>query len=301
MYNYILLHKMIRTSDIKQIDLDWLYWYFKLGTPKNKITSLELTENINKYIQVPIFFLSTGRCGTKWFSNLLQKDKNNAIFHSPTPTLAKQSKKIFKLYYENNFIIDPFIEDLLKELIFASRENYFRYTYKTNKRYIETNNYITFFAPILKTIFPDAIFIELTRDPLSFIKSAYNRNYYSNSIEDNKRPTDTLNNKQWNKYNRIEKIAWLWNNTYKYIETFSNNQNTNTIRFNFNQLTFENVSKLLNILSINISEKQILKQIPNKVNTQKNKKHNLNDEITKNINSIKTICNEQALRLNYKI
>ncbi len=285
---------------IKDISLDELYWYFKLGRPKYKITTNELIFNINKYIQQPVFFLSTGRCGTKWFSELLMTNKSNAVFHAPKPALDRQSRIAYELFSENNFNIDKNYEILLKELFLSNREQHLRYTYKTGKRYIETNNYITFFAPVLYKIFPDAKFVHLTRNPLQFIKSGLNRKYYTNRTEDSKRITPVKSSINWNTFSNVEKIAWLWNETNEFIEQFKDKFNTQVYHFDFNQLNVNSVKELINFLEMDISSKKIQKLLPQKLNAQKQNIVNADDLVQKNKEKIINICGTLSAKYKYE-
>ena len=286
---------------LKDISLDELYWYFKLGKPKFKITTNELISNINNYIKQPVFFLSTGRCGTKWFSELLLSNKSNAVFHSPKPALDRQGKIAYEMFAKNNFNINNEIEILLKELFLSNREQHLRYTYKTGKHYIETNNYITFFAPTLYKIFPDAKFVHLTRNPTPFIKSGLNRKYYTNRSEDDKRIAPVMETDKWGNYSQASKIAWLWNETNNFVEEFKVKYNPNIYHFDFNNLTSENVKRLLKFIDIEVSDSIITKLLPKKLNQQNQKKVETERLIQENKENIKQICGNLALKYNYQI
>lgn len=286
-------------SILKDISIDEIYWLIKLGKSKYKISANELIENINNYIKEPVFFLSTGRCGTKWFSELFKKNKQNAVFHQPIPTLDRQSPLIYQLI-KNGSLNNEKIEDLIREMIFSGREQHFRYTYKTGKRYIETNNYITFFAPVLHTIFPDAKFVHLTRHPVPFIKSGINRSYYKAGSSDSRRITPVSGENIFDRYSQIQKIAWLWNETNLFIEEFANYSKANIFHFNFNNLTVDNVYTLSEFLNIDVEHKDIVKLIPQKINKQKSVSSSLNlnsDDMV----AVDSICSSLMQKYNYKL
>lgn len=293
----------MKIKDIKEIDINWLYWYFKLGFPKKKISSLQLIHDINNYIRQPVFFLSTGRCGTKWFTELLKNDKKNAVFHNPVPTFARQNKYLYKHYVSNNYNPGEDIKELIREILFAGREEVFRYTYKTDKRYVETNNYITFFAPALSEIFTDARYVLLTRHPIDFINSAYQRGYYSNTADDDRRIFPVKKNERlvWEKMTRIEKIAWLWKSTYGFVNQFVSKKDIDIITFDFNKLSLESVMSLLEELSIDVPPKKVKKLLPQKINAQKIIVRDLKHEIALNMDSVKTICGEIAGNFGYNL
>lgn len=260
---------IMRFKDIKEITLEDVYWRLKAGSSKKRLTVFELRADLNKHIRNPVFFLSTGRCGTKWFSELLTHHKELFVSHSPVPSLAIQSKLAYELFHKGS--LDDIIKTLLKEMFFVGREQYLRYSYKTNKRYIETNNYITFFAPILMELFPDAKFVHLYRHPGEFVRSAIRRNYYTaNNPDDLKRifPLEDQQKEQWEHFSQIEKTAWLWNETNLFIEQFKEKNPGKVFDFNFNELTTEKVESLVNFLNINICTKKISGSLSKKSNAQ---------------------------------
>lgn len=260
----------MRFKDIKDTTLEDIYWRLKAGKSKKRLTVFELRADLNKYIRNPVFFLSTGRCGTKWFSDLLSQNKKLFVLHSPVPSLAIQSKLAYDLLKTGKLNNSHF--DLLQEIFLTGREQYLRYSYKTNKRYIETNNYITFFAPVLLDIFPDAKFVHLYRHPGEFVRSAIRRNYYTdNNPDDIKRiiPLDNPEKEHWESFSQIEKTAWLWNETNLFIEQFKEKNPEKVFSFNFNDLTEQNIGSLLQFLNIEIKNTIVSKSLTVKSNTQK--------------------------------
>jgi|SRR6056297_2128038 len=260
----------MKLTAIKNISLEDIYWRLKAGKTKKRLTIFELRADLNKHIQNPVFFLSTGRCGTKWFSDLLTHHKELFVLHNPVPGLAIQSKLAYELFKKKS--LDDTITDLLKEIFFVGREQYLRYSYKTNKRYIETNNYITFFAPLLIELFPDAKFVHLYRHPGEFVRSAIRRNYYTdNNPDDLKRiiPLDNPEKKHWESFSQLEKTAWLWNETNLFIEQFKEKNPGKVFDFNFNELTDQNVYALLQFLDIKLKNSIVTKSLTVKSNIQK--------------------------------
>lgn len=258
------------------MDLNQIFWTLRLGKPKHKATIYDIRNNIGEYIKEPVFFLSTGRCGTKWFSELLKKDKNLAIFHHPTPSMAMQGRKVYEWYTRGNGALSNSEQELIVEMFWAGREDFLRYTYKSGKRYVETNNYITFFAPVLKQIFPDAKFVQLIRHPGEFIRSGIARSYYSGGNRDLMRPVPVHGAyiEKWGELDRIEKIAWLWNETNSYIqEFFKDLPEEQYIIFDFNKKNTQNIRDLSSLLNVEISDRQISKALHRQVNIQK--KHSL--------------------------
>lgn len=283
------------------IGLEELYWYFKLGKPKHKLSVFHLRNDLNSYIKDPVFFLSTGRCGTKWFSELLLKDPKLAVFHDPLPSLAIQGKFSWEQVKKYDFNIPDEPNKALSEIYLAAREQHFRYTAKTGKRYIETNNYITFFAPVLAKIFPDARFVHLVRHPKGFIRSGLDRSYYAdNNVNDVKRIIDN-GNKNWEDLSRYGKTAWLWNETNEFIEKFGRSVSPdNFIVFPFDLTDISGVKKVLDFMHVDIPDKKIKSLLKVKKNAQNNRIHPLYDQWEDQYKEeVRSICKGQAEKYNF--
>lgn len=279
--------------------LEHFIWLIRFGIPRRKISAEKLTQNLS-YLEAPVFFLSTGRCGTKWFSELLKKDKKGKVFHNPKPNFAIQNNFIYHLWKLD--LSEDLKYDILKQILLSGRIEYFRYAYKSNKRFIETNNRITFFAPLIFKIFPQAKFVHLYRHPGDFVRSGMQRDWYSeNDFYINRlKMTDQ---KTWDSYNQIEKISWLWYSTNNFIEKFKNeNPDANIYEFNFNNLNYNNVKELLTFLNISIKEKILKKKLSKKVNVQRNEYiPKYEDWKNQDKKYIKNICKELTIKYNYKL
>lgn len=287
-------------NDIRNISLDDIYWRIKFGKVKKQLSVFDLRSDLNSYIQKPIFFLSTGRCGTKWFSDLFSEDKSLMVLHNPNPTLATQSKLVYDLSSGN---IGEREKDLLKELFLTGRELYLRYAAKTKKSYIETNNYITFFAPILSEIFPDAKFVHVYRHPGEFVRSGIRRNYYTeNNTDDIKRPIPGKDFRGWNVATRVEKVSWLWNETNQFVEEFKKVNRDKVFDFNFNELSDVKVKELLTFLDLDSSKLNLHKALNHKANTQKSGSFpKYNDWSAEQKRQLRDICNPLAEQYNYDL
>lgn len=280
-----------------------------------KIDELEFKKTvINSKEYRPVFFLSTGRTGTEFFTKLLSNSETVQVYHSPSSLfcnaqseLIGQGKVAYEMYMKYGFN-DERANKLVSQIFMASREDLLYKTYLHNKIYIETNNRITFLAPALKYIFPNARFVYLHRHPGEFIRSGIRRKYYkSNSIHELGRlvPLEkTKYFKNWLEFDDIQKVAWLWNETNYFIDNYLETLNSNDyFRFNFNQLTNSNIENLLDFLGIADINSQLIKKSINKpINIQKTgsfpkyKEWNQSDK-----SKVIDLCEKLSLKYRYKL
>ena len=157
----------------------------------------------------PVFVLSTGRCGTKLLTKLFETSVNWPVHHEPNPRMIYASRYA----YEN---IDNGIE-IRKSSILSGRYELLRDAYLKGKRYIETNNQLSFFADAILELMPMARFIHLIRHPGDFVRSGIRRNYYIGHDYDDGR-IYLKDNQLWDSYSQIQKVGWLWNETNAIIE-----------------------------------------------------------------------------------
>ena len=286
-----------KLKKVRKSSLEDFYWTTLFGVSKQNANKYYLRQCDFKDLPSPIFFLSTGRCGTNWFEKLLTHEKSICVFHEPTPNLAIQGKLAYEL---NKREVSENENTLLKEIFLTAREEYFRHSFKSQKRYVETNNHLCFFAQQIAEIIPNAKFVHLYRHPGEFVRSALNRDFYTeNNIEDIKRIISP-NFNEWNNYNQIEKCGWLWSETNQFIEDFKTNNNV--FSFNFNELSKEKIIDLCKFLELNISESTITKLLHTKTNVQKTKPINkYKDWPTEDKNKLKTVCNNLASKYNYQL
>ena len=279
-----------------------LYWLLEMGRPIRKADTFFLRNNNFSVLNKPVFFLSTGRTGTMWFAKFFNEDKNSKAFHFAPPDLAIQSKIIYK-YKDDIFDEKSDVFELIKEMFLAAREEYFIYSYKTNKRYIETNNHLAFFAPIIAKLIPDAVFIHVYRHPGEFVKSGLRREWYQNDNLSELKLIAPNENKEWDGYSQIKKIAWLWNEINSFIENFKKNIDPERyFEFNFSELNVENVKKLVDFTGLNISDNYINKNIGKKENVQKTGGTlSYSEWNEKDKEELKNICGELAEKYGYKL
>lgn len=252
-------------KDIKAEDLLWIY---RFGIPKHKISTEDFLSDLSQ-LKSPVFFLSTGRCGTAWFNDLLKHDPSVRDFHSPYPNFSIQNRFMYKLWQEKTN--DENKLETARQLFLCGREQHLRYAFKCDKRYFETNNHITFFAPMLRRIMPQSKFVHLYRHPGEFVRSGIRRGWYGKNTQANTKLIVPVNpSDEWNKYSEIGKIGWLWNETNSFIENFKKNLDPGRIfNFNFNMLNPDSVHPLIQFLEITISGRALKKLLATKKNVQK--------------------------------
>jgi len=255
-----------------------IYYNFR----QNKINKLDFRRSVveNKHY-TPVFFLSTGRAGTAFFTKLLNKSSKVKVFHSPSSLfcnaqseLIEQGRVAYETYKQVGFN-DDLSNILLSQVFIAVREDLLYKTYLHKKLYIETNNRITFLAPAIKYLIPNAKFVHLYRHPGEFIRSGIRREYYkSNSEHELGRLVPQRGDKyfdSWESFDDIQRIAWLWKGTNSFIEEYLQGiDSKDYLQFNFNNLTIDNISKLLKFINIDdISEATVEDSIVKPVNAQK--------------------------------
>lgn len=292
---------MSKISDIFSSGIrDW-YWLFEAGKPQRKTNISILRNNNFEDLPAPVFFLSTGRTGTQWFSYLFKKQKNLMVFHQAVPSLAIQNKFYYNILKNDN-LDDNLKFEIGKEIFLAAREEYFVYSYKTNKIFLETNNDLLFFAELISKLIPNSKFVHLYRHPGDFVRSGLARAWFNDKLVDQKMivPNSIEN---WDKLSRVQKISWLWLEENSFIENIKLKIGKDRF-FNFNFSTFS--SKELIDLSIfvgsELSKKKIEKTKEVRLNIQKNNfipKYEKWEE--KDKNDLREICGDLAEKYGYKL
>jgi len=215
----------------------------------------------------PVFILSTGRCGTKYLTEIFKLFTCLDVHHSTKPELIYYSKYA----YENN---DTSLDEL-KHIIDASRLERIQETYMRNRIYIETNNRITFFAYALADLYPKSKFIHLVRHPGDFVRSGILRNWYSGEDNHNQGRIVPKNPQtHWDEFSNIEKISWLWNETNQFIEIFKQKLNDRsrilTVKAENLFGNKEEIIKTLDFMSVFVTDNKIFKrELNKKVNAQR--------------------------------
>ncbi|HHS12837.1 MAG TPA: hypothetical protein ENN03_03595 [bacterium] len=193
--------------------------------PEKRITLLDLERDSWRSVR-PCFVLSTGRSGTLLLNKLLELSPDAYPVHEPVPELIRPSKRAYEEIDRHSEIFLEVLKGAREELLFRAARN--------DKIYIETNNRITFFAPVIPGAFPNAVYIHLVRHPGDFVRSGLRRNWYTESHpHDVGRIVPVRKDllKKWAGFTQLEKIAWLWNETHHFIEAFKKTVDPSSVLF----------------------------------------------------------------------
>ncbi len=154
-------------------------------------------------------------------------------------------------------------EEILTRLFLATRGEYLIYAAKTKKTFVETNHYLTFFAPVINNLLSDKVkFVHIYRHPGDFIRSGLIRGWYE---KDNPNNITLLecDCPQWQNMDRIERLAWLWKQTNSFVEDFRKKIAPGKIfKLNFYDIKdYKKIRELIDFLGLDIKEKTIRKLI----------------------------------------
>ena len=215
----------------------------------------------------PVFFVSTGRVGSELLVRLMNESNIGSVYHEPRP----------RMFYSSKLVFEKNVEVHTKKIAYLSaRYDLLKKAYLEEKRFIETNNRNTFFMSALGELFPKAKFIQLVRHPGDFVRSGIRRKYYFGNENDDSRIMPLVHdryNKDWEILSNIERIGWLWNATYSFIEEEKLHMNLENIITVKSEDLFskpQTYNKICAFLEHNhLSEKKIASIIKKPINMQK--------------------------------
>lgn len=184
------------------------------------------------------FVLSTGRSGTAFLTEILSSSPELSVHHAPKPELEYASSLVHR---------QKPAPEALDLAVLAARFELFVDAYRSGAMYVETNNRITFFAPALARLLPNARFIHVVRHPADFVRSGMRRGYYAEGVVQHQRlmPAD---NAQWSSYSELEKIAWEWNEINACIEDFKASVPADRVLTVTSEMLFGDRQALLSVL-----------------------------------------------------
>ncbi len=152
-----------------------------------------------------LFVLSTGRVGTKTLSALLALSPEVHSYHEPLPRLIKASYDVY--------MDEGISSEAASNILYAARDDRICQALYNGQIYTETNNRMTYFAPILAQAFPASKFIHLYRHPYDVIRSGMRRKYYLSHKWDFARISPRKGSpfaRDWQRRSPLEKTTWFW-------------------------------------------------------------------------------------------
>lgn len=202
---------------------DWAQLAY--GMPRRFVSEQAMRAGGLPRIDAPVFFLSTGRCGTRFYTACLQSDRSLNVAHAPTPYMAEAGRVAFESV-GGVALIQPqaVLRQALHELFLTGRLGRLRHCEQAGRRWVETNNWITFFAPVIAELLPQAQFVHLHRHPAEVVASGVARRWYAGNKLDSARPTplpDDPAHAAWPGMDPLARTCWLWETTNRFILNFT--------------------------------------------------------------------------------
>lgn len=223
------------------------------------------TTKLNKY-----FLISTGRTGTRFLANFLNLFEINYAVHEPLPNLLAEG---------NDFARNRISAEEIKKKYLAGRQIYFKEILKNRqiKKYIESNNRLYSFIPVIRELYPESKFIHVVRDGRDVVRSGMSRHFYTKQDKTYRISADLIPDdpyfEKWNNMDQFEKICWWWqkkdsmifNDTYSFEDSI-------LIKFEeiFNQRDgYPGIKRILSFLNIENVSDDFIKSKIKKVNETK--------------------------------
>lgn len=180
-------------------------------------------QNIRVY-----FIVSTGRTGTKFLAEFLNKFEGIEARHEPRPHFLKLA---------NEYAVGKIDFDTTKKRIGRLRKIILRELRKLNADvYVESNNRLFSLIPVLRAIFKDSKIIHIVRDGRDIVRSGMSRMWYKpddpfSRIKATDFPGDPYF-EEWGNMSRFEKICWWWQKKDSFIyEAVKDRKDCITVRF----------------------------------------------------------------------
>ena len=286
-----ILTKKLINRVLYSLKLNHIYYFFHYKYIRYRFKDLD---GIIKVLNDKRFFLitSTGRTGTTLFSQILNNSKGAYVVHEP----LFQETKYHRLAMEDPKFSRSFLEEFrLKEVFYRLKKN-------DCKIYGEVNGGLRRNIKELKDIFPGMKIIHIVRNGKKVIQSMLNRNsllkgdaYY------NIKPSSCIvDEHEWSKYNRFEKITYLWFAENKYMRENSDL----TVRFEDLISDYSYFKKnILDILDLELDYQIWKKFVTRKVNANKKNKNatTFNEWSYDQKRFFKLYCSEEMKLYDYKI
>lgn len=234
-----------------------LYYFFHYKYIKYKYKDLEYVKQV--LVDKKFFLItSTGRTGTVLLSQMLNRIDGAYIVHEP----LFQETTYHRLSMEDPEFSYTFLKNFrLKEMVHRIEKN-------NCIRYGEVNGGLRRNIKELKELFPEMKIIHIVRDGRKIISSMLNRNtFLKGDTYYNLKPSSCIvNTKIWSKFNRFERITYLWAAENKYMREHSDL----TIRFEdmVSDYTYFKTN-ILDVLGLDLDYQTWVESTQKKVNKTK--------------------------------
>ncbi len=163
-----------------------------------------------------VWCLSTGRVGTKTLAALAGLQAQVNAQHEPEPLLYGLGRLAYgQQEHEESGRI-------LREALATCRATVHA---PPGRAYLETSPQVTFLAHQFREMFPGSRFIHIIRHPGAVIRSGMRRGWYAGHNHDRWRITPRAGtgvSESWERWSILEKNAWLWAETNRWISSFLN-------------------------------------------------------------------------------
>lgn len=192
-----------------------------------------------------VFILTTGRSGSKFLASLLDQSPNIRAFHEPRPTLE---------FFSHFASTRQEQAETLTHIIDTARMESILEVFITEKIYVESNQCLTFFAPFIARLFKASRFVHVVRHPGDFVRSAIRKGWHKNDSIWEAGRVKIQDEIVWNEMDQVERLAWTWNTTNAYIESFRKTLTPQRFAFFKIEDLFNNtneVSRMINFIGGN--------------------------------------------------
>ncbi|WP_164510867.1 sulfotransferase [Nonlabens xiamenensis] len=159
----------------------------------------------------PVFVLNTGRSGSAFIQRIFKNYSEIDAHHEAFPNLFLLSD--YALFNQDK-------HETLQMIFESARIELMLQSSIQNKIYLESNQCLVFYIHQIKSLFPKAKFVHLTRHPGDFIRSAIMKGWHRNDTVWEMGRIKNPDRSVWESYSQIEKLAWVWNATHDFIEEF---------------------------------------------------------------------------------
>jgi len=226
----------------------------------------------------PVFLLSTGRAGTAFLTRLLNRSPAVHAWHEPNPQLIEEGRVAYELYTldrQGNGSGRKALDRALGQVVLAGREQLWHETHVRGRRYIETNNRISFFAPAIRALLPGVRFVHVHRHPGEFVRSGLRRQWYTGRTPHDQgriRPVGTdPAREEWERLEPVDRIAWLWNETNAFIEWALTDLRAGEdyLTLNFSEATADTLGRLAGFVGATLPEREFIRALAVPVNAER--------------------------------